>query len=68
MVDVMHISVILLFNVQNNISKFDTVINPKTKMAKRERKPSRVPVKIFMKAQKKRKISRSLKHLSNHIS
>ena len=51
----MHISVILLFNVQNNISKFDTVINPITKMAKRERKPSRVPVKIFMKAQKKRK-------------
>ena len=47
MVDVMHVSVILLFNVHINVSKFDTVTNRITKRAKREREPSRVPVKIL---------------------
>ena len=56
MVNVMHGSVILLFNV-HNVSKFDRVTNRITERAKRERKPSRVPVKILMKAQKKRKKS-----------
>ena len=49
----MHVSVILLFNVHNNASKFDRVTNHTTKRAKREREPSRVPVTIFMKVQKK---------------
>ena len=45
-----HVSIILLFNVHNNVSKFDRVTNRITKRAKREREPSRVPVTIFMKA------------------
>ena len=56
----MHVSVILLINVHNNASKFVRVTNRITKMAKRRGKPSRVPVKIFMKAwKKKKKIARS---------
>ena len=57
MVEVVHVSVMLLINVHNNASKFARVTNRITKMAKRRRKPSRVPVKIFMKARKKRKKS-----------
>ena len=51
----MYVSVILILNVHNNVSKFDRVTNCITKRAKREREPSRVPVKIFMNAQKKKK-------------
>ena len=63
----MYVSVILILNVHNNVSKFDRVTNCITKRAKREREPSRVPVKIFMNAQKKKKKRKKLKHLSNHI-
>ena len=49
----MHVSVILLFNVHNNVSKFDRVTNRISKRAKRERESSSVPVKIFIKTQKK---------------
>ena len=64
MINVMHVSVILLFvNVHNNVSKFDRVINCITKRAKRERElePSRVPAEIFMNVQKKRKNRKKLK-------
>ena len=64
MINVMHVSVILLFvNVHNNVSKFDRVINCITKRATRERElePSRVPAEIFMKVQKKRKNRKKLK-------
>ena len=44
----MHVSVIMLFNVHNNASKFDRVTNCITKRAKREREPSKVPAKIFI--------------------
>ena len=55
----MHVSVTLLFNVHNNVSKFDRVTNC---IAKREKEPSRVPVKIFnMKDWKKRKNHKKLK-------
>ena len=58
----MHVSaVILLFNVHNNVGKFDRVTNRITKRSKRERDPSGVPVEIFMKAQKKRINRRKLK-------
>ena len=57
----MHISVILLFNVHNNVSKFDRVTN--IKRAKREEEPSGVPVEILMKAQKNINNARGLKHL-----
>ena len=57
MVDVMHLSVIMLlylmFRQINNVSKFDRVTNRITKGAKREREPSRVPVEYFLKVQKK---------------
>ena len=59
MVDI-HVSVILLFDI-HNVSKFVRVTNRITKRAKIEREPSRVPVKIFMKAQKKRKNRKKLK-------
>ena len=49
------IQLILLFNVHSYVSKFDRDTN-RTKRAKREREPSRVPVRVIMKAQKKRKI------------
>ena len=41
----MHVSVILLFNVHNNVSKFDRVTN--IKRAKRG-EPSGVPVEILI--------------------
>ena len=40
----MHVSVILLFSVHNNVSKFDRVTNRITR--REERELSRVPVKI----------------------
>ena len=69
MVHVMHASVILLFNVHNNVSKFDRVTNRIIRRAKREKEPSRVPVKIFMKAQKKIENRKKLKvFVKSHIS
>ena len=50
------IQLILLFNVHSNVSKFDRVTN-RTKRAKKEREPSRVPIRVIMKAQKKKKLS-----------
>ena len=55
-----HVSVILLFNVHNNVSKFDRVTNRITKMTKRKREPSRVLVKLFMNSQKKIKNRKKL--------
>ena len=50
----MDIPVIVLFlNAHNNVSKFHRITNRTTKRAKTERGPSKVPSKIFMKAQKK---------------
>ena len=65
----MYVLVILLFNVHTNISKFDRVTNRITKREERERELFRVPVKIFMKAQKKRKNRKKLQAFAkSHFS